>query len=696
MGRLMRRQNLRNSWRNLVLAICWLPILGQSLAHGEPGDAMLAEYFRQETEQLRQNCLQDIQTKEDWLARRDTYRQQLFDMLGLDPLPARGDLHAQTTGTHETEHFIVETVQFQSLPGLYVTGNLYLPKNRSGKAPTVLYVCGHGRFKIGDVSYGNKVSYQHHGGWFARNGYVCLTIDTLQMGEIEGIHHGTYRKGMWWWNSRGYTPAGVEAWNCIRALDYLQQRPEVDPKRIGATGRSGGGAYTWWIAALDDRIRVAVPVAGITDLTNHVVDGCVEGHCDCMYMVNTYRWDYPQVAALVAPRPMLIVNTDRDSIFPLDGVVRTHAAVSKIYELLGAEDQLGLQISEGPHKDTQNLQVAAGAWFHRFLKNDDSRITDTGVHYLSPQDLKVFDELPTENRNAEIQSSFVPQAEVAVPQNREAWQAWRNEALKKLLEQSFRGWPEQPGDLDIQVVHESSIGDVQHRAIDFTSQHGIRLRMFLVAAEAAAPTEWDLHILDEQNWRQWARAATLGFGDALGEIGPPGAESKTLRRREGVVDFKERGQAFLAPRGIGLTAWTSDERERVHIRRRFMLLGQTLDGMRVWDIYRGVQALQKISGSEETTIHLHAAHDMAGAGLYAALFEPRVASLQLEGLATSHHEGIQLLNVLKFMDMPQAVAMAAEQIPVRLRDASAGDWSFPQAVLKVLDVPVDRLQITAK
>ena len=94
--------------------------------------------------------------------------------------------------------------------------------------------------------------------------------------------------------NRGYTPAGVEAWNCIRALDYLETRPEVDPKRLGVTGRSGGGAYSWWIAAIDERIKAAVPVAGITDLQNHVVDGCVEGHCDCMYMVNTYRWDYPR------------------------------------------------------------------------------------------------------------------------------------------------------------------------------------------------------------------------------------------------------------------------------------------------------------------------------------------------------------------------------------------------------------------
>ncbi len=96
---------------------------------------------------------------------------------------------------------------------------------------------------------------------------------------------------------------GVEAWNSIRAIDYLETLPTVDETRIAITGRSGGGAYSWFAAALDDRIDVAVPVAGITDLQNHVVDGCVEGHCDCMYFVNYFGWDYNRLAALVAPRP---------------------------------------------------------------------------------------------------------------------------------------------------------------------------------------------------------------------------------------------------------------------------------------------------------------------------------------------------------------------------------------------------------
>ena len=246
------------------------------------GDQMIAEYFIAETARLRDRCLADVQSLDDWKAKRKVYHKQLLEMLGMDPMPERTDLKAKITGRVEREKFTVEKLHYQSRPNLYVTANLYVPKGLKGPAPAILYVCGHGRVKKNGVSYGNKAHYQHHGAWFARHGYVCLTIDTLQLGEIEGIHHGTYSKqyAMWWWNNRGYSSAAVEAWNCIRALDYLQSRTEVDPERLGVTGRSGGGAYSWWISALDERIKVAVPVAGITDLENHVVTGCVEGHCD--------------------------------------------------------------------------------------------------------------------------------------------------------------------------------------------------------------------------------------------------------------------------------------------------------------------------------------------------------------------------------------------------------------------------------
>ena len=161
-------------------------------------------------------------------------------------------------------------------------------------------------------------------------------------------------------------------------------------------GRSGGGAYTWWVAALDERVKVAAPTAGITSLRNHVVDGCLEGHCDCMFMNNIFQWDFDRVAALVAPRPLLILNTDKDDIFPLDGVFSVYRGARRIYSLLGAEDAIGLHIAEGPHEDMPPLHVGAFAWFERFLKGGQ-RMDPPGEparKSLAPSQLRVFSSPP--------------------------------------------------------------------------------------------------------------------------------------------------------------------------------------------------------------------------------------------------------------------------------------------------------------
>lgn len=137
---------------------------------------------------------------------------------------------------------------FSRYPGLYITANLYLPDRKIDKPlPTILYVCGHGGVKKDGVSFGNKTSYHHHGIWFAHD-YACLIIDTLQLGEIEGEHHGTYNLNKWWWMARGYTSAGVEAWNCMRALDYLE-----DPPGSGCETVWCDRPQWWWRVFVVDR-----------------------------------------------------------------------------------------------------------------------------------------------------------------------------------------------------------------------------------------------------------------------------------------------------------------------------------------------------------------------------------------------------------------------------------------------------------
>jgi len=628
-------------------------------------DAMLADYFRAETAKLRDRCLTGVKSLDDWQEKRKVYREQLFEMLGLKPLPEKTDLKPAVTGKIEHEQFTVENIHYQSRPGLYVTGNLYIPKGLEKPAPAILYVCGHALVKKDGVSFGNKTAYQHHAGWFARHGYVCLVIDSLQLGEIEGIHHGTYRYKMWWWNSRGYTPAGVEAWNCIRALDYLQTRKEVDADRFGVTGRSGGGAYSWWISALDDRIKAAVPVAGITDLQNHVVDGCVEGHCDCMYIVNTFGWDYPLVAALVAPRPLLISNSDKDNIFPLDGVVRLHEKVRNIYRLYGAEKNLGLNITEGPHKDTQELRIHAFVWFNRFLKDDSALIDKPAVPFFEPEQLKVFEELPADEINTRIHESFVPKNQQPVENSAQQRQA----LLEALREKSFGGWPaqEQAGPLNIRQVFSAERHGIRLSAFDFTSQPHVRLRLYLAHRPGIErPEKVVLNVPDEQQWTQWLAAMRIGFADELKDETLPDPNEDDFNHIRETLKDNNSVLAYAAPRGIGLTAWNPDERKQTQIRRRFMLLGQTLDGMRLWDVRRAIQALRQVEFLNDVPVSLKGQRLMAGIVLYASLFEPDIAGLDLRHLPSSHRDGPVFLNVLRYMDMPQAVAMAAERTQVRI------------------------------
>lgn len=594
------------------------------LAATESPDNRRTNYFRAETELIAARGAAALTNTMEWRRNRDTYRKQLFEMLSLDPLPAREDLTAKVTGKVERDDFVVENLHFQSMPGLYVTANLYLPKKIEKPLPTVLYLSGHGPVIKDGVSYGNKVSYQHHGIWFARHGYACLILDTLQLGEIQGLHHGTYREGMWWWNARGYTPAGVEAWNCIRALDYLETRREVDKTRLAATGRSGGGAYSWWIVGLDDRIKVAAPVAGITDLHDHVVNGTVEGHCDCMFTVNTYRWDYAQVAALAAPRPLLIVNTDRDPIFPLDGVVRVHSLVREIYKSYNAATNLGLVISEGPHKDTQDLQVPVFRWFNRYLKGEDPLIERAAVKMLQPEELRVFAKLPADAVNTNIHDSFATKA----PANVSASEYKR--LLNDLREKSFRGWP-QEATPSLELRENGAM-----QTFELETQANVRLRVAVAGKNE--------------------RKLTLKIVDTIpAQPNANGADSSV---------------AYFAPRGLGDDQWSGDAKKQVQIRRRFMLLGQTLDSMRVWDIRQAIRALRDRYPSAELRVE---GNGVQGVNLlYAALYEPGIAGASFADLPASHQQGPDYLNVLRVMDIPVALKIAESRFPVMVQGLAAG------------------------
>ena len=643
--------------------------LGQAAELKTPGDRMFADYFKIETKRLADNCLAEIQSLDDWNAKKKLYRKQLHEMLGLDPLPERTPLKATITGAVKHDEFEVRKLHFQSSPGLYVTGNLYVPNNLTAPAPTILYVCGHGRVRIDGVDYGNKTHYQHHGAWFARNGYVCLTIDTIQLGELEGIHHGTYRHGMWWWNSRGYTPAGVEAWNCIRALDYLESLDFVDKERFGVTGRSGGGAYSWWIASIDERIKVAAPVAGITDLQNHVVDGVVEGHCDCMYHVNTYGWDFAQVAALVAPRPLLILNTDDDGIFPLDGVNRLFTKVRRIYKLHTKKSNLGLVITPGGHGDSQELRVPAFNWFNKHLKGESRLIDKPAIKLFTPQQLKVFSELPNEERTTKIHDSF--------PRITNENSKLERGVIRTLRQKTFGGWPRRAGSLRLEKAWDTEHDGVRFAAYDFNSQVGIRLRMYVAhKATLAKPEAVHLEVLNEAGWERYLKMGRPAFAEVWTEelklagidadTSVPSKLTETLAKQMKYVREHPEVYVTFMPRGTGLTKLTQNQKHLTQTRRRFMLLGQTVAGQQVFDVRRCIRTLRTLERCADAPLELWGTGESASLVTLASLFEKDIRKLNLRDYPATDREQPDYLNISRFATPTQLLNLAKRKTEVEI------------------------------
>jgi len=615
--------------------------LGLMLALGSPSfaaqqpavtnvaaQAMMQSFLKQEAVRLDAKFLDGVTNRQQWEAQRSELHREYLDMLGLWPLPERTPLQPVVAGVLEREEgFRVEKLHFQSRPHLYVTGNLYLPKDAKpgAKLPAVLYVCGHS----GRGRDGNKTAFQHHGMWFATHGYACLLIDTLQLGEIAAIHHGTYRYDRWWWQARGYTPAGVECWNGIRAIDYLQSRPEVDPERIAVTGISGGGAATFWIAAADDRVKVAVPVSGMGDLEDYVGEKVVNGHCDCMFLINTFQWPWTQIAALVAPRPMLFENSGHDTIFPMNGNDRIRARLERLYGFYtNRTDRLfDIGVTPGGHDDNVELRLMAYRWINRFLKGDDKPVTEPELPKIEGKLLRAFpDELPADEINTKIDESFVPLAAAAFPQTSQEFGSWRDKKLAELRRIVFRGLTEQ-----IDSRSRLKFSGRKEESGVLTSEPGISVpwKYFPARGGRAGDVRW---------------LVVLGEEDSLD--GKPDWLTKAVG---------DSAVFLVAPRGSGPLHWPDPA--PYYVRRSLPLLGRTTDSCQLADVLAAVaEVLNAQRGAKWNIIGHRKAGVIAG---YAALLEPRLGGVTAIDPPTTHRDGPVFLNVLRVLDVPEALGLIA-------------------------------------
>ena len=640
----------------LIVAIA-APAVAQPLGEpdrGSPGDEMIQKYLAQETAKIEAAYADDVKSLENWQAKRPQYVEEYYYMLGLSPRPEKTPLHATVTGTIKGDGYEVDMIHYQSRPRLYVTGNLYRPAVvKSGeKLPAIFYVCGHS----GRGRNGNKVAYQSHGIWFARHGYICLVVDTLQLGEIGATHHGTYNLERWWWHSRGYTPAGVEAWNGVCGIDYLVSRPDVDPERIAVTGISGGGAATFWVAAADERVKVAVPVSGMADLESYVPNRVINGHCDCMFLVNTFRWPWTRIANLVAPRPMLFVNSDDDRIFPMDANDRIHNRLERMYSLSGASADFDAVVSVGGHAYRKDIRQAAYRFINAHLKGDSRPVEDSEIDIVSeggnpgpypipPEKLRVFltdADLPADQLNTTIDERFVPLASTPAPAAGK-FDEWKKPLLAELKRVSFGYFPN-----DIPAPKELTAAGAGKSRL--TTEEGIEILLHRGGGSPESPKGLLLVVLNEQeagkmpDWLDQAQGSSYRI-------------------------------VLCEPRGIGATKWTHKNPPN-YVERCHALLGRTVDAGRVWDV---IAAAKYLSASESGQKQKVFVAGKGAAGLiaaYAAALDDSIAGATVVSPPASHMDADapQFLNLLRVCDVPDALGLIAPR-PLSIVGNDAGRFS---------------------
>jgi len=608
--------------------------------HDQPGDKMIQEYLDRVTEEIYGKFLENIESVEDWKKLRTQYKEEYLYMLGLWPMPQQTPLKATITGTLQGGDYIVDMLHYQSLSRLYVTANLYRPKNITDdqRLPAVLYVCGHSP----QGRNGNKTAFQSHGIWFARHGYICLVLDTLQLGEIAAIHHGTYREGRWWWHSRGYTPAGVECLNGIRGIDYLISRPDVDPERIVVTGISGGGAATFWIAAADERAKVSVPVSGMADLMSYVPNRVINGHCDCMFLYNTFQWPWTRIAALITPRALLFVNSDQDSIFPMDANQRVINRLERVYSLYGASDLVDSVVSIGGHAYRQDIRQAVYRFINMHLNNDAKIVKDSEIdlvtgldndrrHSIDPEKLRVFPEdsdIPTDELNTAIDRHIVSMVRVELPKKGQ-YDTWKAAIMAELRRVTFRYFPKR-------IPSASLLEEIEPDDARLESEPGIEVQLqHATGFNSVRDTKRILMIVrnpdSNESVPNWARRV-CELGDSV---------------------------YLCAPRGVGQTRW-SRKNPPNYVERSHVLLGRTVDTGRVWDI---IATARYLHGKNNSNIPVYVLGEGAAGVLaaYAALWEPEIAGVILNKPPLSHMdiESPQFLNVLRVCDVPDVLGMLA-------------------------------------
>ncbi len=636
-----------------LLFLClFAPGLGAGDRTGVARHRGLNRYLAVEGERAGREAWERIGSREKLEAGRDQLRREFLFMIGLWPLPERSPLQAQVVRSIDRGDYTVEVLQFQSLPGFYVTANLYLPAKGRKPFPAMIWGPGHST----DNEYGAKTRLQRMGAGWARNGYACLLLDPVQVAEVFAVHRGTAAWELRDWYARGYTSIGIEVWNAMRAVDYLQSRGDIAPERIGITGVSGGGHLSWMAGAADPRLAVVQPAAGTADVETHVKLDLQGMHCDCAYFINTYRHDWTTLAALIAPRPLLMHNSTGDDYYPPVGYKQVLERAKTIFSWYGAADKVAMDEVAGPHGYTQEQREQAIRWNDRWFFGRNRKVREPEVENLPEAQLSALGGLfaaPKDAINPRIHELLIPTAALERPADRPAWEARRAEVLKNLREVVFRNLP-RPA--NVRVAQRG-----ERETCTLETEPGVEVGMLSYVPEEEGPRLPALLYIaspgDKPNDVMWSYLNKYPF-------------QRNVASRH-----------LLYPRGVGAGLW--DAVTRKHFERTAMVLGRTLDEMRLYDILAAVEQIASRPDYDGSGITVAGRGEAGILGAYAALLDERITRVILQHPTVSHEEGPIFLNVLRYTDIPQVLAMLAPRELVLLSHQPA-EFGYTREVYELM------------
>lgn len=566
----------------------------------------------------------------------------------INSFPEKTPLNPKTTGIIKCEDYRIEKIIFESRPNLYIPGNLYIPTKKNGPFPAVLEACGH------ELNGKANINYQSIAILLAKNGFVVLVIDTYTQGERDPINHTQIDIGAMLVGSDVVT---YQAWDNIRAIDYLCSRPEVDPLKIGMTGNSGGGTQTMYTMGLDPRIKVAAISSGLQTRErmftwNGLADGCHNFAGEGKKML-----EYGDYIILSAPKPVLILAGEKDPTFDIEAVSKTFREAKRFYKELGAMDHLDFYAVDGGHDYVKKARETAVWWFKKWLLNETGIVIEPRLTLQPDEKLSVTKtgQTLTEFKNAvSIIDINIQQAKNLENQRKMFWQ--NNSKLQCIAKiKELINYQDDP--YFTKAIQSGYGRDATEKGIQIRKLHLVGRDGFPLPALLYVP------VSDKSSL-----PATLYLDS--------GGKKNAFRTDSALNDLVKSGRIVLAVdlRGFGETTVDLGElRKSLHdlndqhlIAQTTLYIGQTLIGQRVQDAIDVLGHLCSYPMVNKSDIELVGIGQCGPVALHVATIDPRITSVRIINSITSWMDIIsepeaknQFKNVvpfaMKYYDLPDLV-----------------------------------------